>query len=178
MNKKQYLSLLLATIISGLTGGAGFNWLFSEQKISAQNSSPEVVSAQEFRLVDKDGNLRAILSENPTVAGGTTPSLVLYDQNKKARLAVGSFKTNVPTIQLFDENEMSAILLNRADDRSNLILTQSSLKQTGNSIERKSFAALWLTQTPKDGANIGIINEDLKLVWSARKFKLPWESIK
>lgn len=178
MNKKQYFSLLLAMIISGVVGGAGFNWLFTESRVSAQSSSQTVVTAQEFRLVDKDGKLRAILSDSPTVSGGGIPSLVLYDANKKARLAIGSFQTIAPTVELFDENEMSAIMLNRDKDRSNLILKQSSLKQIGNGgTERKSFAALWLTQNEKYGANIRVLNENLDVLWSARKGNF-WDELR
>src|SRR5688500_18595149 len=105
MNKIQYLTLLFAAIISGLVGGASFDRLFAEQKVSAQSNSPAVITAQEFRLVDKDGNLRATLSDNSTFSNGETPSLVLYDRNKKSRLAVGSFKTSMPTLEFFDKNE-------------------------------------------------------------------------
>lgn len=177
MSKKQYLSLLLTMMISGLVGGAGFNWFFSETKVSAQSNSATVVTAQEFRLVDKDGNLRAILSDNPSVTNGETPSLVLYDKNKKARLAFGSYKTDVPTIALFDENEMSAFLVNQDKDRSNLVLKQNSLKTTKNGIESNSFAALWITQNPKYGANIRILDDKFDVLWSARKGDL-WEEIR
>ncbi len=177
MSKKQYLSLLLTMMISGLVGGSGFNWFFSETKVLSQSNTSAVVTAQEFRLVDKDGNLRAILSENPSVTNGEMPSLVLYDKNNKARLAFGSFKTDVPTIALFDENEMSAFLVNQDKDRSNLILKQNSLKKTENSIESKSFAALWLTQNPKYGANIRILDDKFDVLWSARKGDL-WEEIR
>jgi hypothetical protein len=171
MNKTQYLSLLLAAIISGLTGGAGFSWFFSEQKVSAQSNSPTVITAQEFRLVDKDGNLRAALSDNSTFSNGETPSLVLYDRNKKSRLAVGSFKTSVPTIEFFDKNEMSAIVLAQDDDQSIFVLKHNSIKQIGGGVEKKSSAALWLRQGGKRGANVVILDEELNLVWSARKIK-------
>lgn len=177
MNKKQYLSLLLTMMISAFFGGAAFNWFFSETKVSAQINPSAAVTAQEFRLVDKDGNLRAILSDNSSITGGETPSLVLYDKNKKARLAFGSFKTDVPTIALFDENEMSAFLVNQDKDRSNLILKQNSLKTTKNSVESKSFAALWLTQNPKFGANIRILDDKFDVLWSARKGDM-WEEIR
>ena len=77
MSKKQYLSLLLTMMVSGLFGGAGFNWFFSETKVSAQSNPSVVVTAQEFRLVDKDGNLRAILSDSPSVTSGETPSVLI-----------------------------------------------------------------------------------------------------
>ncbi len=171
MNKKQYLSLLLATLISGLVGGAGFSWLFSGQQASAQNNSSTVISAQEFRLVDANGKLRAILSENPMLASGT-PSLVFYDTNQKARLSVGTFRAagSEPTINLMDENEMAIISLTRNQGTTSLMLKSISSKPLeGGSIERSATAALWLTQSAKDGANIRIFDKNLKLLWSARK---------
>ena len=170
MNKKQYLSLLLATIISGLVGGAGFSWLFSGQQASAQNNPSTVVSAQEFRLVDANGKLRAILSENPMLARGT-PSLVFYDTNQKARLSVGTFRASgEPTIELMDENEMATISLTRIQGTTSLLLKSiSSEPIEGGGIGRSGIPALWLTQSAKDGANIKIFDKDMKLIWSARK---------
>ncbi len=170
MNKKQYLSLLFATIISGLFGGAGFSWLFSGQQASAQNDSSTVVSAQEFRLVDANGKLRAILSENPMLARGT-PSLVFYDINQKARIAVGTFRTGgEPSIHLMDENEMAAFLLTRFQGKTTLQLSSiSSEPIEGGGIGRSSIPALWLTQSAKDGANIEIFDKNLKPLWAARK---------
>jgi len=169
MNKKQYLSLLLATIISGLVGGAGFSWLFSGQPASAQNNSSAVVSAQEFRLVDAKGKLRAILSENPMLASGM-PSLVFYDTNQKARLSVGTFRASgEPTIELMDENEMPTISLTRSQGTTSLLLKSISSKPVDGGVERFGIPALWLTQSVKDGANIKIFDKEMKLLWSARK---------
>ena len=163
MNKKQYLSLLFATIISGLAGGAGFSWLFSGQPASAQNNASTVVTAQEFRLVDANGKLRAILSDNP-MFGGETPSLLLYDRTKKARIAVGSFRSE-PSIQLMDENEMAAFLLTRFQGKTSLQLSSISAEPIeGGGIGRSSIPALWLTQSAKDGANIVIFDKNLKLL--------------
>src|SRR5688572_16307713 len=170
MNKRQYLSLLLATIVSGLVGGAGFSWFFSGQPASAQTTSRAVVSAQEFRLVDASGKLRAILSENPMVARGT-PSLVMYDTNQKARLAVGTFRTaGEPSIQLMDENEMGAIVATRFQGKTSLQLSNIMTEPLdGGGVGRSSVPALWLTHSAKDGANIEILDKEMKRVWSARK---------
>jgi hypothetical protein len=168
MNKKQYLSLLFAAIISGLFGGAGFSWLFSGRQVSAQ-TNPSTVAAQEFRLVDANGKLRAILSDNQTLARGT-PSLVFYDTNQKARLAVGAFRTNgEPSIQLMDENEMAAFLLTRFQGTTILQLSNISAEPIDGGVARSSVPALWLTQSIKDGANIKIFGKSDKVLWSARK---------
>lgn len=170
MNKKRYLSLLFAAVISSLVGGTGFRWLFSAQPASAQNNPSTVISAQEFRLVDANGKLRAILSENPILGRGT-PSLVFYDSNQKARLAVGTFRTDgEPSMQLLDENEMAAFLLTRFQGTTILKLSSISAEPiAGGGIGRSSVPALWLTQNDKDGANIKIFGKSDKLLWSARK---------
>ncbi len=170
MNNRQYLSVLLATIVSGLAGGAGFSWFFAGQPAAAQSSTQAVVSAQEFRLVDASGKLRAILSENPMVARGT-PSLVLYDANQKARLAVGTFRTaGEPSIQLMDENEMGAIVATRFQGKTSLQLSNIMTEPLeGGGVGRSSIPAVWLTHSSKDGSNIEILDKEMKRLWSARK---------
>lgn len=176
MNKKEYLSLLFAAIISGLIGGAGFSWLFSSQPAFAQTNPSTVVTAQEFRLVDANGKLGAVLSNrlyplstNLPMTG--PPSLVFYDANQKARLAVGTFRTgDEPSIQLMDENEMAAFLVTRFQGTTTLQLSSISAEPVaGGGIGRSSVPALWLTQSAKNGANIKIFGKDDNLLWSARK---------
>lgn len=169
MNKKQYLSLLLALVITGLVSGAGFSWLFSDQQVSAQDKPSAVVSAQEFRLVDSNGKLRAILSENPKLGLGMS-SLVFYDSNQKARLVLGTFTSGGnPNIRLMDENELMAFSLNRFEGTTFLQLNRIFVGQSGGGFERSSLPALTLKQNNDEGSNIEIHDKEMKLLWSARK---------
>ena len=60
MKQRDYWFLVVLVVLSGLIGGAVSNWLFVSQDVSVQMARPVVV-AEEFRLVDKDGNLRGRL---------------------------------------------------------------------------------------------------------------------
>jgi len=61
MNRKQVLHTLLLAVISGFLGGALSVWFLMPQSVLAQDEPPKVIEAQEFRVVDADGELRARL---------------------------------------------------------------------------------------------------------------------
>lgn len=169
MNTKHHLSFLFALIISGLVSGAGFSWLFSHKQVFAQDKTSAVVSAQEFRLVDANGKLRAILSENPTLGLGMS-SLVFYDSNQKARLVVGTFRPDGnPNIRLMDENELPAFSLTRHEGTTTLQINRIFVGPRGGGFEWSSLPALTLKQNNNQGSNIEIHDKEMKLLWSARK---------
>lgn len=58
-----------------------------------------VVTAQEFRLADKNGNIRAVMN---TDADGE-PGLVMFDKSGTPRLQLDSYETT-PSLILMDEN--------------------------------------------------------------------------
>ena len=60
--------------------------------------SSSVVTAQEFRLTDKAGNVRAVMN---TDRNGE-PGLVMYDRRGTPRLQIDSFETT-PSLILMDE---------------------------------------------------------------------------
>jgi hypothetical protein len=76
MNKKQFGLVLVLSLLSGLVGGILTSQFFlgtpvlAEKKVGPQN----VVVAEEFRLVDKEGK---ILSTWGMYAGG--PGIVLFN---------------------------------------------------------------------------------------------------
>ena len=164
MNKKQYLSLLFATIISSLVGGAGFSWLFSGQQASAQNNS-KIISAQEFRLVDASGNVRALFTDDPKFARGT-PSLMFYDRKNKIRLAVGQYELPAPNIQLSDENGSEVFSLTHFQGTTSMQFNRVFSDGKGMS---GGDPALVLSNNAEDGANVKIFGKGDKMLWSARK---------
>ncbi len=58
-----------------------------------------VITAQEFRLADKNGNIRAVMN---TDSNGE-PGLVMYDKTGTPRLQLDSYETT-PSLSLMDEN--------------------------------------------------------------------------
>ena len=88
MNKKQCGLLLMVSLLAGLVGGIFTNQflvgtpVLAQKKVGPQN----VVIAEEFRLVDKEGK---ILSTWGMYAGG--PEIVLFNKNGQFR-AVFSLK--------------------------------------------------------------------------------------
>lgn len=58
-----------------------------------------IVTAQEFRLTDKQGNVRAVLATD----NKGEPGLKMYDQNNTLRLQLDSFQTT-PSLILLDDN--------------------------------------------------------------------------
>ncbi|MBC7807437.1 MAG: hypothetical protein H7145_14960 [Akkermansiaceae bacterium] len=61
--------------------------------------SSSIVSTQELRLTDKQGNVRAVMS---TDRDGE-PGLMMYDKNGTVRLQLDAFETT-PSLILMDEN--------------------------------------------------------------------------
>jgi len=61
--------------------------------------SSSIVTAQEFRLTDHQGNVRAIMGVNDE----GEPGLKMYDKNNTLRLQLDSFETT-PSLILMDEH--------------------------------------------------------------------------
>jgi len=61
MNHTQFVFTLSVAIISGLLSGTLSVWFLMPQGVLAQGGPPKVIEAQEFRVVDEDGNTRATL---------------------------------------------------------------------------------------------------------------------
>ena len=86
MDKKPFVLLVVVSILSGLVGGAVSPWIFTKEVVFAQNDlkHEKVITAETFRLVDQDGNLRAKLGMEP----GGRWGLVLIDKDNKARVGI------------------------------------------------------------------------------------------
>ncbi len=71
-------------------------------------STPQVIEAQEFRLVDAEGNLRLAIGFD-TKDG--TPVLVLYDTAGELRVVLGLMKDGTPSLALWDAASKGRALL-------------------------------------------------------------------
>ena len=63
MTRKQFFLTLSVAIISGVLGGALSIWLLIPQSVLAQEGVPEVIEAQEFRVVNEEGERRVTLNK-------------------------------------------------------------------------------------------------------------------
>ena len=115
MSKRQFRILMVLTVISGLVGGGLSDWLFRGLPVRAAQSTvaPQVIEAQEFRVVDAEGNTRARLGY---AKEDGMASLYLWDSAGKLRAFVGNVATTTydevgvrttsvnPAFQLIPEN--------------------------------------------------------------------------
>jgi hypothetical protein len=102
MNKKQCGLLLMISLLAGLVGGIFTNQflvgtpVLAEKKVGPQN----VVVAEEFRLVDKEGK---ILSTWGMYAGG--PGIVLFNKNGQFRAVFSLTSPEEGPILTFADNK-------------------------------------------------------------------------
>lgn len=138
MNRKQFTITLAAVAAAGLLGGALSDWLRGTPAF-AQEDGTEAVTAQEFRLVDAEGELRAVLGlrEDGMVAlvlndqsgrkrlsmgaGDEGAAVIVGDEEGEKRLAVG-FANAVPLIALADKAGRERLALTVAEDTSAIML--------------------------------------------------------
>jgi hypothetical protein len=64
-----------------------------------KNVNSNIVTAQEFRLTDKQGNIRAVMKTDNT----GEPGLMMYDKTGTLRLQLDSYQTT-PSLILMDQN--------------------------------------------------------------------------
>ena len=83
MNPKQYSMFLVLALVAGFASGAIASWVFK----------PRVIAAEEFRLIDSSGKVRATLATSSPWSNAATPSdhvgLTLYDDAGLVRVQLG-----------------------------------------------------------------------------------------
>ena len=88
MVRPQTGVLITVSVLSGLLGGVGAACLVGGGLVTAQEPAgevPAVVSAKEFRLIDRQGHTRASLSFNEN----GQPVLLMRDEFETERVRVG-----------------------------------------------------------------------------------------
>ena len=92
MTKKQYSLMLILALVAGLVGGVvSSQFLVGQPAFAEKKSKPQkVIEAQEFRLVNKNGKLRAFLKmlDYPHNSGGVLLQLESANQSNFIRLSV------------------------------------------------------------------------------------------
>jgi hypothetical protein len=101
MNRKQFVGFIVLTMVSGVLGGFLASYVFLSGNVIAQEPSPpqKIVTAEEFRLVTKDGQPRASL----LLWNGDLPALTLADETCHNRVFLGVFNEAQPALILNDK---------------------------------------------------------------------------
>jgi len=99
---KQFASILLVAIISGFLGGALSVWFLMPPSVLAQGGPQKVIEAQEFRVVDDEGRVRATLGFNRYLAVNET-RLRLFDRRGIERLSLAAQESLGSYLQLKDK---------------------------------------------------------------------------
>jgi len=101
MNRKQFVGVIVLTMVSGVLGGFLASYVFVSGNVIAQEPSQtqKIVTAEEFRLVTKDGKPRASL----LLWNGDLPALTLADDTCHNRVFLGVFNEAQPALILNDK---------------------------------------------------------------------------
>jgi len=67
MNRKQFIFTLSVALLSGLMGGVLSIWFLMPPSAVSQDEPQKVITAEEFRVVDDEGNTLATLGESLTL---------------------------------------------------------------------------------------------------------------
>lgn len=81
----HYKAFLLVSIVAGVIGGMLWSLVFVGKPVLADMRFPSVSSAEEFRLVDAHGRMRALLA----FSADGEPYLALLDQQETRKVWLG-----------------------------------------------------------------------------------------
>ena len=112
MDRKQYVLTVALSMIAGMAGGVLASQLFMGTPLFPWKTplQVEVIRAERFEVVDKDGKRRAALA---LVKG--EPSLALFNQNGNPRAGLALVKGE-PILVLADENVKGRAILSLIPD--------------------------------------------------------------
>lgn len=138
MRRTSNWLLVLVAAMAGFAGGTLSPRILPIESVSAQaRPEPTVVSAQEFRVVTKDGKIRARLGlwddEHPLliladpscdarismgVSEHSHPSMVLYDKGCRRRAVIDLIPDGLPELTFRDMNDRPRVKLHLLKDGS------------------------------------------------------------
>jgi hypothetical protein len=107
MNKWQFITVVAVALVAGLIGG-----VISDRVAKA--TGKKVIEAEEFRVVDKAGKVRASLNADEVAS-----ALILYDANGEPRATIGVIK-HKSLLALYDVNSKQRANIGADNDSSTL----------------------------------------------------------
>jgi len=163
VTSKQFLLTLSVAVISGVLGGALSVWFLMPQSVLAQGEVPKVIKAQQFLVVDQDGNVRANLG-----ASERETHLSLLDEKNQTRVLLSVHEGNPALILLHN-------------DASTLGVPMTLFTKVGPSIQlydsenqlRTALGSIYLKNTGTGSTEIRapsslvLFDEKGNVVWSA-----------
>jgi hypothetical protein len=105
----HYKTYLLISIMAGILGGILSPLIFAEKNVLAEMRFPSVSTAEEFRLVDAQGRMRALLA----FSADGEPYLALLDQHETRKVWLGLSKESGLAIRDIDGNTRLVLSLDR-----------------------------------------------------------------
>ena len=101
MSRKLYVLMLVLSMIAGIIGGRLSSLMFMGEPALAQKvSTRKIIEAQEFRIVDDTGKLRADFN----LLGDGAVDLTLLDQDDIVRAKLSLAKDGCPSLLFFDRH--------------------------------------------------------------------------
>ena len=149
---KPYGLTLVLVMLAGFAGGMASNLLFQPQTVfdGKKGQTPKVITAQEFRLVNQEGKIRARLRVIPRIGGS---SLILMDQKGRQRTEISLNAIGEPRLVFKDQEGGEIAELSYLAGKTNLRL------------EGKNGTRISVMGGPRPG--VVIFNKNSELIWSA-----------
>jgi hypothetical protein len=113
-----------------------------------------VMSAQQFRLVDSQGQIRAVLGSIPAPDG--PPALVLWDKQKVQRATLTLGVDGTPMLALADGNKRPRVALSVMKDGTASLILRGETKQP----------RVFLVVMPSGKASLTVFDDRGKETWS------------
>lgn len=155
MKRRQYLLMVVISIVAGLIGGAVSNRMLvsriamAQEKQETNEITADSVYAKEFRLVNDSGATLVLLSP----VGGS-PSLLFADDNGVPRISIGLLPDGSPGVCLHDSDRVGRILMVVLPDGSPGISLRDS--------NEKQRIAIGLLPDGRPSVDLSDINEAIR----------------
>lgn len=142
MKRKDYILLLVVSIISGLIGGFASKIFFEGRTAVAQEEQQGIsLQGQDIRLLSKDGKVMAALAVSPDTG---EPFFIINGKDGKNRIML-NLEQGSPQVVLRDNNAQTRLVLG----------TYEMTSRTKGTIEKRPESSMVM------------FNKDGKLIWSA-----------
>lgn len=194
MTRAQFAIVLAVVAVAGFLGGALSDRITGRPAL-AQEGAPKAITAEEFRLVDGEGKLRAVLGlredgmvsltfndqsgrkRASVAAGDEGAAFVVGDEEGEKRMAVG-YAEGAPVVILADTTGRDRIALTVADDIPGLVLKDEAGTERAGMMfaDGVPFVSLFdgegrtravLNLEPDGRPAISLFDVDEQAVWSA-----------